>query len=354
MLLHRKSAKRKGSILNAPIKHLISASLAVALFVSFAPSALAVPTTQQQAETVKKEIDSLGHEIEVAAEAYNGSRERHDAIVVKRDEAASQVKQSEERIGELKANLSVRAASMYRTGQLSFLEVLLGAQSFEDFATLWDTLNQMNRSDAALVGELKVAREEYRAAKADLDVQETAAAAEVEKMAGQQRAIEAKLAVHQATLDGLQAEIAAEIAAARVREEAAAAAKTWKPASKVNIPAPTNRSRGEVVSVAMEYLGVPYVWGSSNPAVGFDCSGFTSYVYKRVGVSIPRTSRAQSTSGQAVGFSDLQPGDLVFFYSPVSHVGIYIGNGQYVHAPTTGDVVKVSSNFSSYSGARRP
>src|SRR5699024_3254361 len=85
-----------------------------------------------------------------------------------------------------------------------------------------------------------------------------------------------------------------------------------------------------------------YVWGGSSPS-GFDCSGLTSYVYRQVGVSLPRTAASQQNFGTRVSLSALQPGDLVFWGSPAYHVGIYIGGGSYIHAPTTGDVVRVAT-----------
>jgi cell wall-associated NlpC family hydrolase len=95
-----------------------------------------------------------------------------------------------------------------------------------------------------------------------------------------------------------------------------------------------------VVDTALAQLGDPYVWAGSGPNV-FDCSGLTQYAYAAAGVSLPHSSRMQATMGVPVSAGALQPGDLVSFYSPVSHIGIYIGNGQMVHAPTSGDVVKV-------------
>jgi len=113
---------------------------------------------------------------------------------------------------------------------------------------------------------------------------------------------------------------------------------------------------GGVVGVAMRYLGTPYVWGGSSPG-GFDCSGFVAYVFGQVGVALPHYSGAQYGYGTAVPRDQLQPGDLVFF-DGLGHVGIYIGGGQFVHAPHTGDVVKISSlseswYASTYVGARR-
>jgi cell wall-associated NlpC family hydrolase len=105
----------------------------------------------------------------------------------------------------------------------------------------------------------------------------------------------------------------------------------------------------------MRYLGVPYVWGGSSPR-GFDCSGFVMYVFAQIGVSLPHSSYALYGMGIPVSYSQLQPGDLVFF-AGASHMGIYIGGGQFIHAPHTGDVVKISSMSGWYSstfiGGRR-
>ncbi|HUF01585.1 MAG TPA: C40 family peptidase, partial [Gaiellaceae bacterium] len=111
----------------------------------------------------------------------------------------------------------------------------------------------------------------------------------------------------------------------------------------------------QVIAIAMQYLGVPYVWGGSSPATGFDCSGFTSYVFAQIGVSLPHHAASQYNYGVPVSRYDLQPADLVFF-SGLGHMGMYIGGGQFVHAPHTGDVVKISSmseRWGSYVGARR-
>jgi cell wall-associated NlpC family hydrolase len=111
-----------------------------------------------------------------------------------------------------------------------------------------------------------------------------------------------------------------------------------------------------VVSIALQYLGVPYVWGGASPS-GFDCSGLTMYAYAKVGVYLPHNAAMQYGMGTPVARSQLAPGDLVFF-NGLSHVGMYIGGGRFVHAPHTGDVVKISSlseywYAATYVGARR-
>ena len=101
---------------------------------------------------------------------------------------------------------------------------------------------------------------------------------------------------------------------------------------------------GGVVSIALQYIGVPYVWGGASPATGFDCSGFVMFVYGQMGVYLPHNAAAQYAYGTPVSRDQLEPGDLVFF-DGLGHVGIYIGGGNFIHAPHTGDVVKISSLY---------
>ena len=125
------------------------------------------------------------------------------------------------------------------------------------------------------------------------------------------------------------------------------------------LPAPSTRG-GQALGVARQYLGTPYRWGGETPATGFDCSGLMQYAFKQLGVSIPRVSQDQFKSGQQVPREALQPGDLVFFSKAgdVHHVGMYVGDGKFLHAPRTGDVVKISSlsephYAAEFCGARR-
>ena len=115
-----------------------------------------------------------------------------------------------------------------------------------------------------------------------------------------------------------------------------------------------NAAAQRIVDTALAQQGTPYAWGGSSPR-GFDCSGLVQYAARAAGISVPRTSRTQATVGTPVSRADLRPGDLVFFYNPVGHVGIYIGDGKMVHAPTSGDVVRVASvdRMWGYNSARR-
>jgi cell wall-associated NlpC family hydrolase len=157
-----------------------------------------------------------------------------------------------------------------------------------------------------------------------------------------------------------EAQAARARAAAAQQAEQAQAATTVVGASAVTpsndtVVAPPE-THGGVVGIALSQVGVPYVWGGASPS-GFDCSGLVMWAYAQVGVSLPHSSYAQFAMGVPVAKSDLQPGDLVFF-DGAGHVGIYIGNGQFVEAPHTGAFVQVSNlnegwYVSAYTGARR-
>jgi cell wall-associated NlpC family hydrolase len=135
-----------------------------------------------------------------------------------------------------------------------------------------------------------------------------------------------------------------------------------EPAPPASTPSPAPPTAGglpgahpEAAAIAARYLGVPYVWGGATPA-GFDCSGLVAYVYAQIGIALPHYTVAQWNATTPISMSDIQPGDLVFF-DGLGHVGIYIGGGQFIHAPHTGDVVRVSSLSGWYAahldGARR-
>jgi peptidoglycan DL-endopeptidase CwlO len=174
------------------------------------------------------------------------------------------------------------------------------------------------------------------------------------RLAAQARA---RLAAAQRQAQGraTQGEPAEEQPQALVQEAPADAAEATDAAEAPAADVPDARYGG-VVGIAMQYLGVPYKWGGADPSTGFDCSGFSMYVYAKVGVSLPHHAATQFGMGTPVSRSQLQPGDLVFFHG-LGHMGIYIGGGSFIHAPRTGDVVKISSMSGWYEsrfvGARR-
>jgi cell wall-associated NlpC family hydrolase len=225
-------------------------------------------------------------------------------------------------------------------------------------------------------------RKEVETRRARLQDAQAAQTQVVAQKAAEKRSIESSIAKQQQLLASVkdeivrlqaaeaarQAELAAEARARlQAQQQAAAAAAAQQLATPATTPdyipdpvydpnLPAARYGG-AVGIALQYLGVPYVWGGSSPSTGFDCSGFVMFVFSQLGVSLPHNAAAQYAYGVPVPRDQLAPGDLVFF-DGLGHVGIYIGGGQFVHAPHTGDVVKISSLYeawyaAAYVGARR-
>ena len=270
--------------------------------------------------------------------------------------------------------LARQALSVYTSSDSnSTIEVIFGASSLDDLLNRIDTVNRVNDQQSTVVGDVKtfrkaVAVEEAKLHRAQLQQKQVVAQRLAEKTS-----IQSKLAQRNELLRSVRSEIvhlraverARQLALARqVREQQAQQALQPPVASfgvsapaasqPVTVAAPSSQYSG-VVGIAMRYLGTPYVWVGASPS-GFDCSGLVMYVYSQVGVSLPHSSYAQYAAGVPVSYGDLQPGDLVFF-DGLGHVGIYVGGGNFIHAPHTGDVVKISSlsgwYASTFVGARR-
>lgn len=347
-------ASQGGNELTTRRKAFAALTLTVALAFSAIPAHAVPQSKTEQARAVKVEIDRLDDEVSVAAERYNEASIEHARLVKQKRQAEARLRKVEKRMGVVQKHLNTRAHNMYRSGPISYVEVLLGAQSFEEFASTWDILSGLNESDAVSISELKDLRVEARKAKRVLTAKEKAAAKQAAVMLSNKRSIEGRLADRKRRLAGLEAEIAALEAAERRARAAQAASVVSQPvASERSFPPPSRAARSEVVNVARRYLGAPYRWAASGPN-SFDCSGFTMFVYRQVGVSLPHSSRAQIGVGERVSRANLQPGDLVFFGSPIHHVGIYVGGGMMIHSPHTGAVVRIDPLHRNYSGATRP
>ncbi len=293
---------------------------------------------------------------------------------------------------QLLETYKTRIRVMEESGGLTYLSILFGAVSFDDFLSRISNIGEIMEYDNGLitdVQEAKAAVEEskanmeaemaeqedvfaaYQEKQADLAVQQDEAAVVLESLTADSEEYEQQLQ----DVKALQSSISDKISdmeyqlaeQERIKAEQAAAAKAAAEAAAGNNDVWYGDSAGsatgqEIVDYAMTFLGVNYVYGGTSPS-GFDCSGLVYYCYRHFGYSINRTATAQSYNGVVVYSSDLQPGDLVFFSktaggSAIGHIGIYIGNGQFIHAPHTGDVVKISSLSQTYYkthywGARR-
>jgi len=308
-----------------------------------------------QAVRIQAQVDSLDLQAEAATENYNEAKISYDDLHGKVLKIQADIAKIDARTNVLQDSLAARADAMYRNGPLGLLDVLLGSASFDDFAAMWDFLNQQNQEEALTVAELGTLRTSKVDAEAQLKPAQDAAKQVYDKMVTHRREVLAAQAKAKSLLKGVEKEVAALKAADNARR--AKDAKKAKGSSKGtgwNWGDPARAPRSGIVSIALKYLGRPYVWAASGPR-SFDCSGFTRFVYAQVGVSLPHSSRMQINYGARVSRANLKPGDLLFFYSPIHHVAIYLGNGKMVHAPHTGDVVSIDPVYWQYFvGACRP
>jgi cell wall-associated NlpC family hydrolase len=351
----------------APALVTLTAALLVVVGLASVRTAAADPIEQKRAEaqSVLDQINAIDAELEHAVEAYNLANVKLDRIDGELKANARHLTIAKSGLKRSQAHLSARLVSLYTDGtQGGALEVVLGSESLDDMLNRLEAVERVSAQDTRVLGEVKSFRKEVQERKVRLDRARKEQVQVVASRAAQKQAIEGQLAQRQRMLvsikdqiadleaaeqrrqERLQAQARARLAAAQQPDDAPYAATPIESASDPYATdtqlAPVADSRyGGVVGIAMQYLGVPYVWGGASPS-GFDCSGFIMYVYAQVGVSLPHHAASQYSHGTPVSRDQLQPGDLVFF-NGLGHAGIYIGGGQFIHAPHTGDVVKISS-----------
>ena len=342
------------------VRRIVASAAALAVVVStmgVAPSAQAVTAAEKKAEvqSVQSKISTLNDELEGAVESYNSAQIAYENATQKVDEAQAKIDETQKKIEGLQARIETRAKAMYRSGSMSYMEVVLGSGSFDEFATTWDTLNHLNADDANLVETTKQSKAELEQAKAELDEQKTNAEDALSSAASYKQQIESKQAEYNNLYNSLSSEYKTLLAqeqeaAARAQAAAAAAytpAATTKSTSSSSsssssssksqaASAPASSGGGDAVSRARSTLGLPYVWGGVGPN-GYDCSGLVGYAL--TGSHKRRWVASDFWALPAV--SNPQPGDVVACSN--HHCGLYIGNGQMIEAPHTGAVIRISA-----------
>jgi peptidoglycan DL-endopeptidase CwlO len=329
------------------------------------PSSSADP--KPSLEEIQAEVDRLHHAAEQAQERYNGATDKLTEAQRRIERANDAVKRQEGRVAEVATSMGAFAAASYQSGGIdptlqTFLSdnpdtFLAQASVVDSFAT-----QQINKLSEArgIRRELDQARILAGDETRRLEAIEAEMAAEKEKVESNAEKAEAILA----ELEQEERERLEEIERIREREQEESRGDDDSSDDDSSDddggdeePAPDVPASGKgkiVVDFAMAQLGEPYSYGATGPS-SWDCSGLTSAAWREAGVSISRTSSSQIGDGSRVSTSNLQPGDLVFYYSPISHVGIYIGDGKIVHATHPGDVVSVDPLHSMpLVGASRP
>ncbi len=317
----------------------------------------AEPTTAAEAQ---EQVAELNHQLEIVTEQYNDAQILLDDREAEAALATAQLGQVQRDIAELDAQVRQVAQSAYTGDQLAGFTVLMTSASPQEFLDKLNTLDAISAHSNDLATDLGLAQQHAQdlAATAERALAEADAAAA--DLASKQATIEAGLPVVEALLATLT-EQERQVALAshgpstdsdeRSDEPERADRSERTPSSPISAP---TQAAQIAVDTAYAQLGDPYVWAADGPD-SFDCSGLTMYSYAAAGISLPHSSRMQSTMGVYVPRDQLQPGDLVFYYSPVSHVGIYIGNNELIEAPNSGGVVQIRDldAWGGYSHAQR-
>jgi len=336
-----------------------------------------ISSKRAEAQQVMGQLAQLSDSLERARSQYDVANGRLATIQRDLRENRRELRLAKHNLKASQRAIAQRVVALYTSRQESTLEVILGAQSLDDMITRMDNAKSVTQADTEVLQEVEHFRAVVKRSGEVLRRAHDAQARVVAQRAAAKRDLETKIAEQQRLYSQVKGQIAQLVQAQQARQLAMAReaqariaeqqqqqaqqqAQTVVGVSAVSpeadtvvAPPPTHSG---VVGVAMSQLGTNYVWGGAAPG-GFDCSGLVMWAYAQVGVSLPHSSYAQYGYGVPVSKDQLQPGDLVFF-DGLGHVGIYIGGGQFVHAPHTGDVVKISSlsedwYASTYVGARR-
>lgn len=314
-----------------------------------------VAAKKREVQALKARLNAVEERVSVVAERYNGARWK---LTVIKQRLVKNQKVLEKAIADLQASqriLGDRIDALYRRPEPNLVEVLVSSGSLTDAVSELEGIERAGGEDAQVVGKVRRFRDRTIRVRQELAKDRTAAQVQVRKAEAEKARAEALLAERQQMLESARADLRQAIADERARRAAQARSLASSGYTPFNGPLPDGAGNAEAARIALSFQGVPYVWGGESPS-GFDCSGLATYAYRQIGKSVPHYTYAAWGAFPQVPYEQLQAGDLVFF-SGLGHMGIYIGGGNFVHAPQTGDVVRVQSLASrsgNYVGAVRP
>ncbi|MEU8949609.1 NlpC/P60 family protein [Streptomyces sp. NPDC048489] len=312
-----------------------AAAAAVALS---ANAANAAPSEKPSKDEVKSKVDALYEQAEKATEKLNGAKEKQDKLEKQISTLQDNVARGQGDLNELRDGLGSMASAQYRTGGIDPSVALFLSSNPDDFLDKASAMDQLSSQQVEALKKVQAKQRELaqqrQEASAKLkDLSDTRAELKKKK-----QEVQGKLASAQKLLNSLTAKERAALAA----QDQERATRASERVDLGNSKAASGRA-GAAFAAAQGMIGRPYVYGATGPS-SFDCSGLTSWAYAQAGVSIPRTSESQANIGTRIySQSDLQVGDLVFFFGDLHHVALYAGNGQVLHAPRTGTVVRYES-----------
>lgn len=350
MIFHRKPSSHRKP--RQPVVGGSTARTAVTLAMAGAVSATVLTETGQAAsrtspEQVREQIEDLYQQAEAATQKYDGVTSRAEGLRKRLENLQGQLARRTQQVEETRDRLGAVAAEQYRTGgQDPALQLLLSSepgQYLEDAGLL----ERAGSAQSTTLHRLTTQQRGEETLRAEARQELTALTASKRELAADKRVVDGKLGAARRLLNRLTAR---QRAAVRASDPAG---EGGSPGGAATAKAPNARA-AEVVAFAYAQLGKPYIWGATGPA-GFDCSGLAQAAWAAAGVALPRTTYSQINAGTRVPQSRLEPGDLVFYYAGVSHVGIYVGDGLIIHAPHPGAPVRVAPvGEMPFAGATRP
>ncbi|WP_037912476.1 C40 family peptidase [Actinacidiphila yeochonensis] len=321
-------------------------SAALASFTLMSETANAAPAKPTISQ-VKKEIDTLNQQAEVATQQYDQAKEKTATQRTATNQLLAQVATKTQKMNDSRRVLGEFAEQQYRDGGIDQTTQLLFSDDPEGFLSQSHMLDRLTGTAQAALKNFTQQQQEasLQRAKASESLKELTDAQS--KLATQKKNVQAKLAAAQKVLNGLNAAQRAKLAAMQPKAASTSGSSTY------TYNGPASGRAAAAIAFALDQRGKPYLSGATGPNA-YDCSGLTQAAYRAAGISIGRTTWDQVKDGTAVSEADLRPGDLVFFYSGISHVGIYLGNGEVVHSPHTGATVEVAPmSWMPFAAARR-
>ena len=320
----------------ARVTVLTTAAAAAVAFSSQAANA--APSEKPSKDEVKTKVDKLYEEAEQATEKYNGAKEKQEKLQKEISTIQDNVARGQEELNELRDSLGLAAASQYRTGSIDPSVQLFLSANPEDYLDKASTLDQLSSQQVEALKKVQEKQRELAQERAEASEKLKDLASTRTELGKKKKEVQGKLSSAQKLLNSLTAAEKAALAA----EQSRASRASERDALDIDVPPGSGRAAA-AFAVAQSQLGKPYVYGATGMS-SFDCSGLTSRAYAAAGMQIPRTSEAQSQIGTKIySTSQLKVGDLVFFFNDLHHVGLYAGNGQIIHAPRTGTVVRYES-----------